>query len=446
MIRSGVVAGLAALVLVGDVVGLAVVGQRADGPTAASPSADAPSGDPTRAEESLEEQLARVLDHVEQLRGLTFPQPPAVRYATRAELGSEVAEQIEEYTVEDADLDQRLLVALGQLEVGIDLRELLITAYSEQVGGYYDPETAELVVGTNGDAGARVSRLDEVTLAHELAHSLVDAVVGLPDLEAAGEPTDGVVDADGVAALAALVEGDATALMNQYAEVAMSPIDGILLMQETLEMLEELAEALSRLPASLQRGLEFPYVEGEGFVRALLDRGGWSAVDAAYAAPPRTTLEVLDPDRYGTFEPRPPAPFGTPGEAWGEPDRTATFGAYDLLLLLQLPGNDPLAAIDGARRLAVAWEGGLVRQWSDGAATAVAIHLAHDPATDLCKAVMSWYLGAFPGARSVPEAEASGLDLAVDGEQQDAVVACDDDGIRVGIAPDVATAERAIGG
>ena len=41
----------------------------------------------------------------------------------------------------------------------------------------------------------------------------------------------------------------------------------------------------------------FPYVAGTTWIQARKKAGGWAAVDAVYARPPRTTSEILHPER-----------------------------------------------------------------------------------------------------------------------------------------------------
>ncbi len=439
MIEPRRVALLAAAVLVVDLAMVTVRDQSGSPVVAESPNEDpVPPPSPTAAErrvETLDEQLGRVTGFVEAIRGFEFPAPPDVRYATREELRDEVEQEIEDYTEEDAALDQGLLVALAQIPPGLDLRSVLVAAYGEQVAGYYDPESAELVVGAQ-DTEERVGRLDEITLAHELGHALVDARIGLPELEAFGEE-----QADELLAAQALVEGDATALMNRFAMEAMSALDQLLLAREAAELLERMA-SFTELPWALQRGFEFPYLEGAAFVEHLLQRGGWDAVDRAYDAPPATTLEILDPSLYGTVEVRPPADFGLLDPGSWTLQRTLSFGAFDLQVLLEAPGGDPARAVPGSADLALDWRGGAVRQWTSADAVTVAVVIS-DAGGRLCNAFVTWHGSAFPQAAAVDPPP--GARYAADGPGRDAVIACPDGEVRLGIAPDMATANRAIG-
>lgn len=394
----------------------------------AAPSPTSTASPTEAATESLEEQLVRVAAVVEQVRELTFDDRPEPTILGAEELAERVAEQVSEYTVEDAELDGRLLGLLGAVPRDADLRELLVTAYSEQVAGYYDDETGELVVGAT-TGGARLSPLNEVILAHELQHALADQALGLPDVDGLGEGRE-----DEALARVSLVEGDATVSMQRYAQVGLSMVDQLRIAQEAADLQAGLAD-LTELPPYLQGSIEFPYVYGAEFVADLLATGGWAAVDRAYASPPVSTAQILFPERYRAGQgPRTPPATGHPGGAW-EAARTYAFGAADLLLLFGAPGGEPGRALDEPRGAVAGWEGGAARLFTDGGASAAALALA---GAQLCDPIDAWYAASFPDAT---RSQAEGA-VVFEHDAQVAVLRCDGDGVRLGVGPDrnVATA------
>lgn len=399
-------------------------------PTATPPTEDATGGPEERPTETLAEQIARVARIVQDVRELSFSEDPEPLIVSPDELADRVTEQVSAYTVEDADLDGRLLALLGAVEPGTDLRELLVTAYGEQVAGYYDSEDGELVVGAP-DEGGRLSRVNEVVLAHELQHALADQALGLPELE---DLEDGREDE--VLARQALIEGDATVTMQRYAEVGLSVVDQLLMAQEVTELQAGLQD-LTQLPPYLQGSIEFPYTEGAVFVAALLEQGGWAAVDAAYATPPVSTAQILYPERYlaGTA-PRPAPGTGPAGDGW-EMARTYGFGAADLLLLFQAPGGDPSRSLPDPRGAAAGWEGGEVRLWTAGERSAAAVALA---GTGLCEPLDRWYATSFPDST---RSQAEGA-VVFQQDGQAAVLRCSQTGTRLGIGPELATATRLV--
>lgn len=379
----------------------------------------------------IEEQVRAIADQVERIRRLEFIEPVDPEFVSLEESAGRVRDLfLDEYTAAIGDAETRVLTALGAIPPGTDLRTLRAELLGRQVAGFYDPETGELVVR---QAGGELTLSDRVVLAHELDHALTDQVLGLP------VPDDirtGREDAD--LAVTALVEGDATQLMQLYSatvpvEEHLEGLDPSALIEATQAQAD-----LASLPPYLVRELTFPYVEGLTFVCDLHAEGGWEAVNQAYGDPPDSTAEVLFPERYRTGES--PVPTDVPGRLSGPWARQGVhqLGAAQLLWLFQAPGGDPDRAIPNAREAAGEWAGGTVELWRNGPATAVGISLADRPGgASLCEAMAEWYRRAFDDDA---ERRDVGQELVSDGPRQDALVGCFDDETRVVIAPDLGTA------
>jgi hypothetical protein len=63
-----------------------------------------------------------------------------------------------------------------------------------------------------------------------------------------------------------------------------------------------------RVPAYMQERFKFPYLDGSNFVLSLKKQGGWEAVNRAYQNPPRSTEEILHPEKYQTGDDPPRLP------------------------------------------------------------------------------------------------------------------------------------------
>ncbi len=336
----------------------------------------------------------------------------------------------EEYPVDEAEGREAALRALGAIPADADLRTMQRQLFEEQVAGFYDPDTGELVVGSDGD----LSAADRVIVAHELGHALVDQAIGLPDIE---DPAF-EEDHDRLLSTLALVEGDATLLMHRWAletlsleeQLAMASDPSVLASQQSLE----------GFPHHLAAELQFPYLAGMGFACDTWRQDGWAGVDGAYADPPSTTATVLWPDHPG----RVGDPVDLIAPSGHEEDHGTTFGAAELLWLLEAPGGDESRALDDAGNRARAWGGGELAVWQDGSATAVGLSLvdAGNGAPALCGTTTAWYAAAFPDAAR----SGAGGEVTFDGPDQDAVVRCTGDEVRVGIAEDTETATTIVGG
>lgn len=375
--------------------------------------------------------VEEIAQQVEGIRELTFAHDVQPKFLSDQEMTDRVRELfLEDYTPEIADLEQRLLTTLGAIPPGTDLRELRANAIGQQVAGFYEPETGELVVR---QSGAEISAIDRITLSHELDHALTDQVLGIPLPD---DPEVGSEDAN-LAALA-LVEGDATLVMQRYSAT--------LGLDEQLQLLDPGAIAqpeagLSGFPPYLEQEMIFPYEEGLSFVCDLYANGGWEAVNRAYENPPSSSLQILFPEKYfvGAGQPDNPRDSEKPGKGW-KLEARLELGAANLLWLFQAPGGDRSHALGDARVAASEWGGGEVWVWSKGDETAVGVSLVqNDQAAEplLCESVDRWYRDSFSDDQeSVPDP----FYMIAQGRLQDAALRCQGVEVRLGIGPDLRTA------
>jgi hypothetical protein len=232
---------------------------------------------------------AEVEANVIELRGLPLLSPitPVVlsRDALRDRLATEAAA---ETTPEEARADVLELSAFDFLEPDYDLYAAQLQLQSDGILGFYDPETAEFVVVSDG------ALLDAPTLythAHEFVHALQDQHY---DLEAL---TDEALDSEAQAAVRALAEGEASLV--QYLYLAerdyFTPDEVDAIVNDSAQTDDSF---LDEYPPVLINNLAFPYVSGSRFVGELYRAGGFAAIDAAWANPPQSTEHILHPERY----------------------------------------------------------------------------------------------------------------------------------------------------
>lgn len=430
--RAEALLALAALT-VGVAAGALAVGGSA-GPNPPGPVRSPSAGLPAGPSPATAPQLRRIAGHVAAIRQLNFDRLPNPRVLPPAEVADRAAGFLDDYTEAEADADRRVLTALGAIPTGADLRDLLTEALRAQVAGFYDSSSEELVVAADQVEG-QLGPLAQMTLAHELDHVLVDQTLGLPPIGRGDEEVPPGKE-DAAFAAQALVEGDATLVMQTYTLAVLSSAEQDQLAADAAEL-----AARSQLPADfphvLRRSLDFPYREGATFVGALHESGGWPGVDRAYDNPPTSTLQILRPRLFLTgrgagVDPRDPTP---PGAGWHRADHLAV-GAADLLFLFEAPGDDPTRALNDPLSSATAWRGGEAVLWTRGNATAVGVALEGQPR--LCQAMDRWYQAAFADAdRRQTEGQ-----VRFDGSDQDAVLSCRGGQVRLGMAPELATAER----
>ena len=310
---------------------------------------------------ALARQLGGIATETAEIRALEpLPEIDDV-VLTRPELVQRLPDMISE-ELDPAELEDatRALMALGLLPEGSDLLDLTIRLLGEQVAGFYDPRTDEMIVVADGEFGA-----EAYYYAHEVVHALQDAYLDPDDLmEQVTTDND-----DQSLAMAALYEGDAvvtsTFYLNRHPDLAFD-----LLREAKTDSTE-----LSAAPAAMVVTLVFPYISGQPFVTKLYQEGGWGAVDAAYLDMPASTEQILHPEKYlDRDDPVTltlPEPAEAMGEEWSEVHQNTLGELQIALLLANLPSGGGINSITGqfsipdpALNAAAGWDGDRYALWA----------------------------------------------------------------------------------
>jgi len=315
-------------------------------------------------------QLEDLIRVAQEIRELPFLEPPVITIVTDEELEALVREDIEE-EAEDFPADEALYKMLGLLNDAADFEQIVLDLYGEQVAGYYDGDTGEIVVPAREDG---FSLLQQGTLVHELVHAITDQHFGFNDIFQTMIEEDRL---DEATAYQALIEGDAT-----LAEVLWVQSLGQREIGEFLaESLEIDTAALDAAPRFLTESLLFPYDSGLAFVQDLyVDSGAWDDVNGAYEVMPdlpASTEQVITPDDYQRDL---PAEVALPSVNVGgyELERTSVWGEQGFRILLNQG--------EGTQRVAAAadgWGGDSYHQWFDGENAAILIAYSGDTQADV---------------------------------------------------------------
>jgi len=261
------------------------------------------------------ERLTRELEpSVALLRGLPFQEKIEKVFQTPAELGAVLDREFARMYPGDTlhYLEQRLL-KFGFVINPIDLRKTYAQLLTQQIAGYYDPITKKLALITGGTQAAPIQILsnmfvqqmgltmEQILMSHELTHALQDQHFDLRSL-----PLEDLQQEDAGSAAKALIEGDAMLVMVDYMLNHQQPgLDATQVTGVSENMRAWSNHPLMRgmmmmqsVPRYLSDNLIFSYIEGFEFTLALKQRGGWEAVNKAYADPPRSTEQILHPEKY----------------------------------------------------------------------------------------------------------------------------------------------------
>jgi hypothetical protein len=346
--------------------------------------------------------VSTIAARVQTLRGLRFDSRPVPQAVSPAQARREGLEDLDRsYPESRRKADEEVLKLLGLVDPEVDLRSISASVFGEGVAGYYDPRSKRLriVSGTTPDA------LSEMVLAHELTHALEDQRFGLAVTE--GESDDAAL------ARLALVEGTATAVMQDYlvryigAEKALGGL---------------LASAFQTgpdLPRFLQDQLIWPYLGGAQFVQSLrrTGAGSWKLVDLAdRVRVPDSTEQVMHPEKWVAVEKPLPVRLDVGlHDDW----RRVTGGTWGEWQTRELLGGDDAAA--------AGWGGDRYELWQRAACGAPPCR-----ATDLL--IMRWRWDTERDAREFRAA------LRVDG----ATVEAHGDTVTLVLAPTPALARRVL--
>jgi hypothetical protein len=317
------------------------------------------------------EELFRSIDDILKFSSNDSGLPIKKEVKRRLTSRDEVVAFIQKHMAEDEDA-QRLrrselvLKKFGLLPRDFDLQKYLLTVLREQVAGYYDPREK------------MVNMLDWVdpeqqkpVMAHELTHALQDQSFGLEkwmkvgagDLaESSKEPTAADIQNDEMStARQAVVEGQAMIVLVDY---MLAPTGQSLLtspqVAEALKqgMLVGSAESpqFVNAPVYLREALIFPYRYGLDFEAALLKQGGKAkAFAGAFANPPHSTREIMEPQTYLGGEHLQPMPLPDFAGIFKHYDRfdIGAIGEFDVALMI-----DQYGGAEKSREMYPHWRGG----------------------------------------------------------------------------------------
>ncbi len=250
----------------------------------------------------------------------------------------------------------------------LDLRTLLLDLFTEQVIGYYEPDSSTLFVVANADRA--VLRL---TVAHELVHALQHQYT----------PLDSILrqrgDNDRLAAAQAILEGQATLAGLQV----IVPEQNLFAMPEFWETYREQFRSqqtrmpvFARAPRILRESVIFPYLAGADFLR------WWKGSELRDTLPygprmPVSTEQILHPHRYGKGDRPLTVRFTRPEPSVIYED---VIGEFEMrVLAAELSPAGSVAEI--ATPMALGWGGDRFRIYETPAGPAMVWYVAWDDVT-----------------------------------------------------------------
>ena len=244
-------------------------------------------------------QADSVFQQMSELTGLPIKSSLKKQVISRPEVSKYISETLHsEMTPQEMHVQEATLQAFGLVPPDFNLEKFLVSFYTEQAAGFYDPLRKTMFIADWVEPD-----MQRMVLAHELTHALQDQSYDLEKFLKAARDDD-----DASAAREAVVEGHATAAMIQEmmapmkleAMPSLEPLMAPIIQQQ----LEEFP-AFTKAPFFFRFQALFPYIEGVGFMQHGLQAGGWKRLNSVFDDPPDATKEIFQPEVYFDKQPLP---------------------------------------------------------------------------------------------------------------------------------------------
>jgi hypothetical protein len=249
-------------------------------------------GEPVRAQR--EDGLAHLVDSlkpaVERAAGFRFKRTPRSALRTREQVRNYLVAKLRQELPPDRMRGVQAAYRLfGMLPDTLDLERLLVDLYSEQVAGFYDPDSTMFF----GVAGADPLQT-RLVLAHEMVHALQGQYLPLDSI------LHDIRSNDRLTAAQAVLEGQATLVsirvLSPELDVTTQPEFWETYRQQVIAQ-QGAMPVFAGAPLLVRETLIFPYLDGAEFMR------WWGTSPFADSLPsgprmPASTEQILHPDRY----------------------------------------------------------------------------------------------------------------------------------------------------
>jgi hypothetical protein len=283
------------------------------------------------------------IPRIEGVTGLKFKTDPKVEPRSRDEVRAFLERRFRE-DLPDAEIagTRSAYRRLGLIPDTLDLRAFMLDLLTEQVVGYYDPETKVLYVVQEAPPEQA-----SIIISHELVHALQDQYMSLDSLQLLRGDNDRQVAAH------AVIEGQATIVQIQTmlggADIATALPGGWERVRDLIRESSSQMPVFATAPRIIQETLIFPYLSGAEFMRTFQQlRPG----EAPFGDMPRSTEQVMHARAY--FNERDaPTRVTLPAPRVGRDRYQNNLGEFETRLFLYEHIRDQAGAVRGA----AGWDG-----------------------------------------------------------------------------------------
>ncbi len=298
-------------------------------------------------ERRLEGPYAKVagdaIPRIEEVTGLKFKSDPKIEARSRDDVRAFLEKRFREDLPDEEIAGTRAAYRrLGLIPDSLDLRAFMLDLLTEQVVGYYDPETKVLYVVEEAPPEQA-----SIIIAHELVHALQDQYMSLDSLQLLRGDNDRQIAAH------AVIEGQATIVQIQSmlggADIATALPGGWDRVRDMIRESSSQMPVFATAPRIIQETLIFPYLSGAEFMRTFQQlRPG----EAPYGDLPRSTEQILHARAY--FNERDVSTRVTlPAPRIGRDRYQNNLGEFETRIFLYEHARDQSSAVRGA----AGWDG-----------------------------------------------------------------------------------------
>jgi hypothetical protein len=318
-------------------------------------------------------RVADAIPQIEKATQLKFRTPPKLEVRTRAQVREFLVRKFNESTPAQQLRGEEMAYKLfGLIPDTLDLRRFLLELLTEQIVGYYDPETKVLYV-----VDGAPEELVGITITHELVHALQDQYVNLDSLQKA------TGNSDRQAAAQAMLEGQATyeqmEIMLGGGNLATRLPGGWQSVRQTIRESQSAMPIFSAAPMAIQESLLFPYLAGAEFINRFdRRRPGRSPLLEPF---PVSTEQILNDSAYFGSEPDLPVSITFPPSS--DAPHEETMGEFGTRLLIFQHQKNNTTAIGAAH----GWEGDRYRVIRTAGETGIVWVTVWETATDAAEFV-----------------------------------------------------------
>src|SRR5882762_3928702 len=241
-----------------------------------------------QSEAELKQAVQQMTPAVERATRLRFRQRPVVLRRTRAQVRDYVIHKFDD-DLPPAELEgaQAAYRLFGLIPDSLDLRRTMVDLLTEQVAGYFDPDSNALYIPTDIDPSQA-----RLVISHELVHALQHQYLNLDSLVELKRQNDRRTAAQ------AILEGQATLaqILVLMPEQKLESLPNFWDLRTALGAQQDQMKVFGSAPLWLRESLIFPYLGGAEFVR-------WFDHEYPGKQPygvlmPISTEQILHPARY----------------------------------------------------------------------------------------------------------------------------------------------------